>query len=579
MRPSTRVLAAALAALVLSLAPLLLAESPLAGTWKITALPGADELALWLIRIEEKDGKPRATLLSAGSPDLKNFSVELKRLDASGLELILKGTASSQRFNVVGYAPKGDAKPKRLLGSLGFPGGRDLAWLDRSDLSELPAGKTAVRGAAAEALHSAGQPADGKKPDVEPKKLTADLSAIVQKHATHPAAVFAAFELVRVGVETQEAEAELRRRAEQAIKLVSPYGREMELQFTRQIAQALGPAGQKAYLAKIAPLMHEYAARAQKLLQADDPADAQAAVLKTLADALKRSGKAAEVKEVLERLAKLEEALDREYLQHSIPFKVEPFAGRKAQGNRVALLELFTGAQCEPCVAADAAFDALARTYKPTDLVLLQYHLHVPGPDALTNGDSEKRADWYDVEGTPNVFLNGERVKGPEGQGVGGSIEHAQGRYQYLRKEIDRRLEGEASAALKVSAERKGTRVEATVDVSGLKRTGEPIRLHVALVESTVRYQGINGQRLHHQVVRAMPRGIEGIHLKQAATKERVALDLSQLRKSLDDYLNKFPGVFPEDDRPLLLTGLKIVAFIQDQKTKEVLHAAQADVP
>ncbi len=577
-----RVLAVALAAVpVFSFVPLLLAQSPLTGTWKITALPGADELALWLVRLEEKAGKPQATLLSAGSPDLKNYSVEVKRLDAGAVELTLKSNVNNQRYSVVGYAPKGDAKAKRLFGSLGFQGGRDLAWLDRSELKELPAGKTAVRGAAAEAFHNAGQPADAKKPDVvDPKKLTADLSAVVQKHATHPAAILAAFELVRVGVETQEAEAELRRRAEQTLKLVNPYGREVELQFARQIAQTLreGPPSHKAYLAKVAPVMHDYAARAYKLLQADDPPDAQAAVLKTLSGSLKRAGKTDEAKEIHDRLAKLEEALDREYLKTSIPFKVEPFAGRK-QGTRVALLELFTGAQCPPCVPADVAFDALAKTYKPTELVLLQYHLHVPDHDPLTNGDSDKRSDFYDVEGTPAAFLNGEKVKGPEGQGIGGFPEHAEGRYHYLKKEIDRRLAAEAPAGLKVNAERKGTRVEATVEISGLKQTGESIRLHVALVESSVRYLGSNGQRLHHQVVRSLPRGQEGIPLKQAAVKERIALDLGQLRKSLEDYLNKFPGVFPEDDRPLNLTGLKIVAFIQDQRTKEVLHAVQAEVP
>ena len=52
-------------------------------------------------------------------------------------------------------------------------------------------------------------------------------------------------------------------------------------------------------------------------------------------------------------------------------------------------MELFTGAQCPPCVAADVAFDVLEKTYKPADLVLIQYHLHIPGPDPLTNAASE----------------------------------------------------------------------------------------------------------------------------------------------------------------------------------------------
>jgi hypothetical protein len=581
-RSLTRWLAIGLVAgLVLAAVPLLSAESPVEGTWKVTALPGGDELALWLVRVEEKDGKPQATLLSAGSADLKNYTVEATRADDQSLRLTLKSKVSNQQFSVVGHVPKGETKPKRLLGSIGFQGGRDIGWLERSDLKELPAGKTAARGPAAEALQTAGQSADPKKPEVDPKKLTADLSAVVQKYPTHPAAVFAAFELVRVGVDMQEADVELRKRAEQALKLVAPYGREMELQVTRQIGQALtqAPPSHKNYLKTIAPVAHEYAVKAQKLLTADDPADTQAAVLKTLADSLRRIGKSEEAKTVQEKLAKLEETLDQEYLKGAIAFKVEPFAGRKAEGNRVALVELFTGVQCPPCVAADLAFDAALKAYKPTDVVFLQYHLHIPGPDPLTNGDSEKRGEFYGVEGTPYVFLNGQLVKGPEGQGVGGFAEHAEPRYKYLRAEIDPKLEGEAQATMKITAERKAPRVETQIEVSGLKRTGDHVRLHVVLVEDTVRYLGGNGQRLHHHAVRSLPRGADGIPLKQAATKERVALDLNQVRKSLDDYLNTFAGTFPEEDRPLDLKQLKVIAFIQDHKTKEVLHAAQAEVP
>ncbi len=72
-------------------------------------------------------------------------------------------------------------------------------------------------------------------------------------------------------------------------------------------------------------------------------------------------------------------------------------------------MELFTGAQCPPCVAADVAFDALLQTYKPTEFIGLQYHLHIPGPDPLTNNDSEERQKYYGsaIRGTPSTFFNG----------------------------------------------------------------------------------------------------------------------------------------------------------------------------
>src|SRR5207253_3318789 len=98
------------------------------------------------------------------------------------------------------------------------------------------------------------------------------------------------------------------------------------------------------------------------------------------------------------RAVRLEPAADQEYLKKMPPFKTEAFKGRKAKGDRRVLVELFTGAQCPPCVAADVAFDALAKTYKPNDVILLEYHLHIPRPDALTNADTEERQGFYEKE-------------------------------------------------------------------------------------------------------------------------------------------------------------------------------------
>ena len=40
------------------------------------------------------------------------------------------------------------------------------------------------------------------------------------------------------------------------------------------------------------------------------------------------------------------------------PFRPEPFKGRKdPKADGVVLMELFTGAQCMPCVSTDVAFD------------------------------------------------------------------------------------------------------------------------------------------------------------------------------------------------------------------------------
>src|SRR5262249_22800010 len=129
----------------------------------------------------------------------------------------------------------------------------------------------------------------------------------------------------------------------------------------------------------------QYARQAERLLQPDkDLPSMQKAVYEALAAALKASGKEDEAKEDEARIDKIDTKI-----------KPESFAGRKAKSDRVVLVELFTGAQCPPCVAADMAFDALGKTFKPSEVVLLQYHLHIPGPDPLTNADTETRARFY----------------------------------------------------------------------------------------------------------------------------------------------------------------------------------------
>ena len=84
------------------------------------------------------------------------------------------------------------------------------------------------------------------------------------------------------------------------------------------------------------------------------------------------------------RAKEIDAKLDAEYHEKVPPFKPATFAGRKnAKGDRAVVMEIFTGAQCPPCVAADVGFDALLTTYKPTEFIGLQYHLHIPGPDPL----------------------------------------------------------------------------------------------------------------------------------------------------------------------------------------------------
>ena len=298
-------------------------------------------------------------------------------------------------------------------------------------------------------------------------------------------------------------------------------------------------------------------------------------ILKILAAALRKSGQAEQAATLQPRIDKLEATLDAEFVKNAVPFKTKASAGRSGDSNRIALVELFTGAHCPACVAADIAFDALLRTYKPSDVVFLQYHLHAHGPDPLTNADSEKRASYYGVSGAPTIYLNG-----LEGPAAGGPKPEGRQSYIELEPKISGELNSGTKTKLELTAQRKSDTIDISADVSGLESTGDKVRLRFVVVQDTVRYPGQNGQPLHHHVVRAFPGGVEGAKLDKAQSKHTAQVRVAEMAKSLNDYLDMASAKrpFPDDERALDLKHLKIVAFIQNDDDKKVIQAAQVDV-
>jgi hypothetical protein len=231
-------------------------------------------------------------------------------------------------------------------------------------------------------------------------------------------------------------------------------------------------------------------------------------------------------------------------------------------------------------VGADLAFDGLDRTYPPADVILLQYHLHIPGPDPLANADTEARADYYsrEVDGTPTILFNGRALRS-----AGGTIDEAPDVYKVYREVLDQLLEKPAAAKLTATAAQKGSKIEITAEVTDVDWTDEQLKLRLALVEDKVRYTGGNQMRFHHHVVRAFPGGVKGVAVKSKTAKQTATVELDELRKDLTKYLEDYAKEnkdtpFPNSQRPLELKDLKVVAFLQNDKTKEVLQAVLVDV-
>jgi hypothetical protein len=153
--------------------------------------------------------------------------------------------------------------------------------------------------------------------------------------------------------------------------------------------------------------------------------------------------------------------------------------------------------------------------------------------------------------------------------------------FEKLRAGIDPLLEQPAKVRLTAAAVRKGPTLEITAQASDLQQPGEKVRLRLALVEEWVRFPGGNGKTYHHSVVRALPGGAAGLALKEKAGRQSVSVNLDELRKELTEYLDKvaIDLPFPRADRPMAFRQLHVVAFVQNDQTKEVLQAVQVGVP
>jgi hypothetical protein len=500
-----------------------------AGVWKLT-LPmvrGDDRggMPTWLVRFEEKEGKWTGSILAA-APGWTKTSMEKLTVSGGMVRFQLKSSGMSLPCDVkVGK----DSKSTKLFGVTTVRKRSMPIELERTTLTAL-------------------EPFD-------------QLREMLAKQQPGHEAVQLALQLLGQSEAKKVKPAEARAWAEKAVKSAELYGPAWQRDVLLLVAQIL--TEEKGYEA----IAVQYAQRAARMLEPKEPPTNQKRVLDVLAAALEKAGKEKEAKEIQVQLAKLD-----------FRIKPKPYAGRKNKSARAILVELFTGAQCPPCVAADLAFDALGKTYKPSEVILLQYHLHIPDSDPLTSPDSEARAQFYEdsIRGTPTILFNG-RVAAPGG----GDRDDALEKYEEYVEGLDPLLETVPKAELKLSTTRKDGKITIATEVDKLAATGDEVRLRVVLIEEQVTYKGRNGLPVHHHVVRSMPGGADGTAIKEKSLKKSFTVDVAELKKKLTEYLDNHEKKrpFPNKERSLELKKLKVVAFVQNDRGGEVLQAVQVDVP
>ncbi len=281
-------------------------------------------------------------------------------------------------------------------------------------------------------------------------------------------------------------------------------------------------------------------------------------------------------------LKKIESA--KESFEKFEPGKYKKTASYK--GN-IVMAELFTGAECPPCAGADFAFDALSEYFPRNVVAILEYHVHIPAPDPMTNPQTFQRYLYYGGNfGTPTVFIEGtEKITG------GGPKFLMANRFHVYQYAINKFLNDKPVAALEGSAKLNSGIVNFSVNIKSDKKLGKNVNVHAALVEKSLQYPGGNGVTNNIFVVRALLEGAAGFPLKLENNKERInnSFDVDKIEKGLTAYLNapqndpswrpnaRFTGWRQRTDK-INRNNLAVVVWLQNNDTKEIIQSYYMDV-
>jgi len=255
----------------------------------------------------------------------------------------------------------------------------------------------------------------------------------------------------------------------------------------------------------------------------------------------------------------------------ALPYTPPPFQAPAEWKGKAVLVELFTGSECPPCVGADLGFDGLIETYPAKYLAVLEYHLPIPRPDPMINPATKTRQDYYGVNSTPTVVVDGEKDNsggGPRGL--------AEAKFQQYKAAVDGRLAAVPAVTMKLKAIWAGDTVKIAAECTG---TAPGAEYYAVLVQREEKFKGSNGLMVHKMVVR----DILALDPRPAA---QASFDLAASELRTDQYLTDFEKTytrvkdfkFAERHHKIDRSRLRVVLFAQEKETKKVLNAVVAEV-
>lgn len=271
--------------------------------------------------------------------------------------------------------------------------------------------------------------------------------------------------------------------------------------------------------------------------------------------------------------------------------RYRPEAEGEDVGNRVALVEFFTNAHIkhpsrdEGAIGGALGNEGLLSYFPRQKVAMLAYHLPHQrlAMDSLTNEVAQARADVFGVGPTVQV-VNGRRTVPGMGKARDAELIYKQGR-EVVREE----LKGSSSIDLTLKAElaEDGDTLKGQLLVRSLP-SAEPVkgRLHLILAEKGVLYPGRSKVIVHRMVARAaLTRSVMGEAFQPDDSGEMVVSFERSLREITQGnafYLEQLQaegmGAVQTYATAMDPRQLSVVAFLQDDESKEVRQAVQIDV-
>lgn len=247
----------------------------------------------------------------------------------------------------------------------------------------------------------------------------------------------------------------------------------------------------------------------------------------------------------------------------------KPKDGKKP--SRVVLVELFTGAHCPPCAAADLACDGLTAHFAGGEAVVLEHHLPIPRPEPLVAPAARTRGEEAGIQGTPSILVDGD-----EGPRAGGNAEKAGAVFRSLRDAVEKRLAAPTPWRLELKGTLDGRKLAAEAFVVGPAVPG--VKLRLFLCERTVLFPGANRIVLHRWVTREELTG-RG-HALPVTTEPRTfakTVGFAAVGQALDEGLDELEAAtgkeFPLRPTRIEERQVALVGWLEDRSG--VLQAAR----